>query len=306
MKKLSLVLAIILLVSSFVIPVSAQEKVYTATFYADGVFGYKEDSENLIICSLTLENAADFSYGEVIFRYNPDVLKGSPENISTPPTDPDTRKFNHSYERGEDYTTIHFEHNENVQKLTDSYSPMFIFRTVSVGEHDLSIEINAYNDNNEKTEYTVKYECDLYGQVVEYSQLPAVDKSKIEIIRNTGLYLNELKNAADITKIFDDDIVIFEPGKGILEESEIIPNGAYIAALYEGYIADKIRICVANDVDCDAKITAADARLALRYSAKLESLLTTQVNAADVNKDGKITSADARLILRKAAGLDKN
>lgn len=60
-----------------------------------------------------------------------------------------------------------------------------------------------------------------------------------------------------------------------------------------------------GDVDLSGKITAADARLALRYSAKLEKLSQEQLRNADVNKDLKVTSADARMILRVSAGLEK-
>ena len=60
-----------------------------------------------------------------------------------------------------------------------------------------------------------------------------------------------------------------------------------------------------GDVDLNGKITAADARLALRYSAKLEKLTQEQLKNADVNKDAKVTSADARMILRFSAGLEK-
>lgn len=62
---------------------------------------------------------------------------------------------------------------------------------------------------------------------------------------------------------------------------------------------------LAGDVDMNGDITAADARLALRYSSKLESLSAQQANNADVNGDGKVTSSDARLILRVASGIDK-
>lgn len=58
------------------------------------------------------------------------------------------------------------------------------------------------------------------------------------------------------------------------------------------------------DVNRDGKVTAADARLALRCSAKLEKLDVVRFIAADVNNDNKVTAADARKILRKAAGLD--
>lgn len=59
-----------------------------------------------------------------------------------------------------------------------------------------------------------------------------------------------------------------------------------------------------GDVNGDALITAADARLALRYSAKIEILTEAAKIAADYNADATVTSADARLILRVSAGLE--
>ena len=61
---------------------------------------------------------------------------------------------------------------------------------------------------------------------------------------------------------------------------------------------------VMYDVNGDGNINAADARIALRASAKLEVLEGSRFTAADVDKNGKVTAADARLILRKAAKLD--
>lgn len=60
-----------------------------------------------------------------------------------------------------------------------------------------------------------------------------------------------------------------------------------------------------GDVNGDAVITAADARLALRYSAQLEVLLPVQLTAADVNSDNTVTASDARTILRISANLEK-
>ncbi|MBR5233086.1 MAG: transporter substrate-binding domain-containing protein [Clostridia bacterium] len=59
-----------------------------------------------------------------------------------------------------------------------------------------------------------------------------------------------------------------------------------------------------GDVTEDGKLTAADARLALRYSAKLETLTDEQIKAADVDESGKVTASDARKILRVSAKLD--
>ena len=56
-----------------------------------------------------------------------------------------------------------------------------------------------------------------------------------------------------------------------------------------------------GDVNGDGKVTSADAREALRASAKLETLTDKQKQTADVNGDGKITAADAREILKDAA-----
>ena len=63
-----------------------------------------------------------------------------------------------------------------------------------------------------------------------------------------------------------------------------------------------------GDVNFDGKVNATDARIALRISAKLESVekyKTGAFNAADIDKNGKISALDARKILRVAAKLDK-
>ena len=60
---------------------------------------------------------------------------------------------------------------------------------------------------------------------------------------------------------------------------------------------------LSGDADSNNILTAADARIILRASAKLENLETEAIAICDVNNDLKITSSDARLILRKAAKL---
>ncbi len=59
-----------------------------------------------------------------------------------------------------------------------------------------------------------------------------------------------------------------------------------------------------GDVNGDGKITAADARLTLRASVKLETLDENQTKAADVDGKTGLTAADARLILRASVGLE--
>ena len=60
-----------------------------------------------------------------------------------------------------------------------------------------------------------------------------------------------------------------------------------------------------GDVNFDGKIKAADARLALRIAAGIDTPTEEEFIAADVNADGFVKAGDARLILRVSAGLDK-
>jgi len=59
-----------------------------------------------------------------------------------------------------------------------------------------------------------------------------------------------------------------------------------------------------GDLDGNGKITASDARMLLRYSAKLINLTPAQIKISDINKDGKISASDARLLLRVSARLE--
>ncbi len=59
-----------------------------------------------------------------------------------------------------------------------------------------------------------------------------------------------------------------------------------------------------GDVDGNGRITASDARLALRASVNLEKLYVKAIKAADVNGDDDVTAADARTILRVSVGLE--
>ena len=60
----------------------------------------------------------------------------------------------------------------------------------------------------------------------------------------------------------------------------------------------------AGDVNLDGKVTAEDARLALRNAVGLEALSAEKTLNADADRSGDISAADARLILRCAVGLE--
>ena len=58
-----------------------------------------------------------------------------------------------------------------------------------------------------------------------------------------------------------------------------------------------------GDVDSNGKVTAKDARMILRHSAKLENLSDSVIPVADADGNGKVSATDARLVLRFASKL---
>lgn len=67
-------------------------------------------------------------------------------------------------------------------------------------------------------------------------------------------------------------------------------------------LADK-KAFVYGDANGDGKVTASDARKALRVAALIDTLSGKNFVCADIDKDKKITASDARKILRFSSGL---
>ncbi len=65
------------------------------------------------------------------------------------------------------------------------------------------------------------------------------------------------------------------------------------------------KILYYGDINKDFRVTSADARAVLRFSARLISFTNEQCVLADVNKNGKVNSADARSVLRLSARIEK-
>lgn len=95
-----------------------------------------------------------------------------------------------------------------------------------------------------------------------------------------------------------------------LTADDLVATGCYLILVrlntqtqqYEP--VDTVCVSVKGDVDCDGKVSAADARLALRSSANLEVLSAAALLSADVDSDSKVAASDARKILRVAGRVD--
>ena len=126
-------------------------------------------------------------------------------------------------------------------------------------------------------------------------------------------------NSSDKHEIYDTSSLFSFTGKSINPDepmfSSVTVDGSrliYTAYTIDGtdvHIVDSFIIrksgssFIKGDVNGDGKINAADARLALRFSAKLETLSDFALASADVDGSGKVTASDARLILRYSAKL---
>ena len=145
------------------------------------------------------------------------------------------------------------------------------------------------------------------------TQKPVSDKLEVKDdtvrVDNTSKVstVNTKSSANDILKSVKNEKVsiVDKDGKAISGDT-LVGTGAKIQIKdNSGKVISTYTVCVPTDVDGNGKTTAADARLALRGSAKLEKVEGVYAFASDMNGDGKITAADARKILRISAGLEK-
>lgn len=84
-----------------------------------------------------------------------------------------------------------------------------------------------------------------------------------------------------------------------------IVDGSYTEKIDSfGIMKNKTAIMM-GDINSDGTVSAADARLALRYSVGLEQFTSVQRTAADTDFNNKITAADARQILRASVNAQK-
>ncbi|MBQ3537083.1 MAG: hypothetical protein IJA39_00755, partial [Clostridia bacterium] len=132
--------------------------------------------------------------------------------------------------------------------------------------------------------------------VPEFTDSKDAKESGNNIVSNNGLTVAQLLSQA---------------GKGAVlktTDGKAVENAALIGTGMVLTMADgsKKEIVVYGDVDGDGKISAADARLALRASVGLENFKedSAKYKAAKRGSVDKLSAADARLILRASVGLE--
>lgn len=99
--------------------------------------------------------------------------------------------------------------------------------------------------------------------------------------------------------------IVDKDGKTIAANGKVGTGSKIQLVDGNGNVVSEYEVIVLMDVNGDGSVTAADARIVLRHSAKLDKLEGAYKAAADINGDAKITAASARKILRVAAKLDE-
>ncbi len=119
-------------------------------------------------------------------------------------------------------------------------------------------------------------------------------------------YIGTGETADTITAMIENDyFTVVDKNGDKLAGNSPVGTGSSIRVLdKDGNTLNEYTVIVPTDIDGNGKTTAADARLALRASAKIDTIDGVYAVAADANNDKKITAMDARTILRKAAGLE--
>ncbi len=107
---------------------------------------------------------------------------------------------------------------------------------------------------------------------------------------------------------FDADYAVLyyisDEGSIIKLDSTTELNALYCTTSYTGIFAVvEDKSYSPGDINGDAAVTVADARIALRTAAQLETVSDIQLSAGDVDNDGTISISDARKILQVAAKL---
>ena len=133
-----------------------------------------------------------------------------------------------------------------------------------------------------------------YGmwQYTEYGSVDGIDANYTDLnicYINYPALISDLGYNVPKTEKPTKDNVILNENLSVPEEDSSFEDGSVVK----------------GDVNSDGRITAADARAALRASAKLDVLSSNALLAADMDSNGRITAADARKILRISARLDK-
>lgn len=182
------------------------------------------------------------------------------------------------------------------------------WNAITVNDSNI-ITIKEYKDTiinpNAKIHFNSTAPHELIPQYSSILLTESEDSITIEP-ENSIIHITDGKTVETVSAIIMNEcFIIVDKDNNKLDDNTFIGTGSKVQILdNDGKVLSEYDVVVNADVNGDATITAADARLALRASANLDKIEGVYAIAANYNGDDDITAADARKILRKSAGLE--
>lgn len=178
--------------------------------------------------------------------------------------------------------------------------------------HEHSYKRNTVKEATSFEEGTDELICTSCGEkeIIATPRLPVIAvrpeaADSVKITENGDIFVLSgcsskklLENIPENAELLDKD------GNSVKNDCPVTTGMTVILKDTEKNILDEKVIVVPGDVDCDGKISATDARSALRHAVGLDNMEVFQERAADIEADSDIKATDARIILRASVGLE--
>ena len=308
MRKLfCIVLIICVMTTTYFIPAYAEEEKYDVSISVPNIMVFNADlllNEVQAYYVVRIKTCNMWNIKEIDLCYN--VNNTSVKAPEHPFVEPIYRRIQTGArvdDNGNYHLIFSWERNEY-----DDYSETnpvygdntFQYIVTSTGEYSLDIiggTVTTFDGTVRDANIKINDYCKIIPDKSELIKLDNFSESDY-VVLNKKTTVTEI-----LSKYSAPEIRVSDFFGEVLADNTNVGTGTVVQALFMGYVYDQRTIVYMEDVNCDGKVTAADARLALRHSARMENLDGVRFIAADVNKDNKVTAADARLILRKPAGL---
>ncbi len=162
----------------------------------------------------------------------------------------------------------------------------------------------TYTETGIKSKHCTRENCNAKNEETEIPKLKAefTDSESAKIIKDLLVMVPGNTISQIISQAGKGAVIKDADGNAVSEDK--LPGTGMLLVMHDG---KTYPVVVLGDVEGDGKVSAADARLALRASVNLESYKenSPQYTASNVNAADKVTAADARLILRASVGLEK-
>lgn len=200
-----------------------------------------------------------------------------------------------------------------LDRMSNDVNAIFAFEVVGKGNPDVNVKAVKITADGKEEELVLAVDLPL-NKVYEKEEIPEIiTKLQPPVFGHNAsfnsygnLYVYSPQKVSEIRQMLSSSVegceIKYLPFGDTMRE--YVASGDIFALEFEGKLCDFVQLFVYGDATDDGKVTAADARLVLRHSAKLDDEGIYFSQYCDVNHDGELNAADARMILRVAAKID--